>query len=219
MMLDASGVILAGGKSSRMGTNKALLTLHGKTMIESVVGELRKVFPEIIVVTNEPRFYLDLGVRVVTDIIPGFGPLSGIHAGLTASSHKYSFVTACDLPFINHRLSAYLVDEAGGYDVVVPRKRGFLEPLHAVYSKACIEPIKKCLDKGICKIIAFYPEVKVKCIEMEGIGPPTDLEKVFFNVNTPEALTRARKMAEGESNIETLGPLRKRQKRIKVREE
>ncbi|GAW92030.1 molybdenum cofactor guanylyltransferase [Calderihabitans maritimus] len=199
-MLKASGVVLAGGKSSRMGTNKALLAVHGQTMIEHVVEEMRKAFREVIIVTNEPHLYSGLGVRVITDLIPGLGPLSGIHAGLTASSYEYSFVTACDMPFIDHRLAAYLVQEAPGYDVVVPQKGDYLEPLHAVYSKACIAPIKMCLENRIFKIIAFYPAVKVKFVGIERMRPLADLEKVFFNVNTPQELVHAREMAKGEKH-------------------
>jgi len=202
----ASGIILAGGKNSRMGANKALLTIGNSTFIQGTVHSLRQFCTEVIVVTNEPDRYQGLGVKVTEDIIPNKGPLSGVHAGLTVSANFHNFVVACDMPFLDWTLGKYMVDKINGLDVLIPRSGEYLQPLHAVYSKNCIRPIEKCLKQEKCitqdilKVIAFYPEVKVGYLDEEDIRGLANLEQVFFNVNTPEDLKKARaikKDAEG----------------------
>ncbi|MDA8212769.1 MAG: molybdenum cofactor guanylyltransferase [Clostridia bacterium] len=196
--MPTSGIILAGGKNSRMGANKALLTLGNRTFIQDAVQNLRQFCAEIIVVSNEPELYRDLGVKVTEDIIPKKGPLSGIHAGLTVSANFHNFIVACDMPFLNWTLGKYMVDNVDGLDVLIPRIGEYLQPLHAVYSKNCIRPIEKCLEQNIFKaqnifkVIAFYPEVKVGYLDEDKIRELVDVDKVFFNVNTPEDLDRAK---------------------------
>ncbi|MFZ3171184.1 MAG: molybdenum cofactor guanylyltransferase [Carboxydocellales bacterium] len=188
----ASGIILAGGRNSRMGVNKALLTLGDSTFIQEGVQNLRRFCTEIIIVSNEPEQYRDLGVKVTTDIIPKKGPLSGIHAGITVSANFYNFIVACDMPFLNWQLGKYMVENVNCFDVLLPRIGEHHQPLHAVYSKNCIGPIAKCLEQEIFKIIAFYPEVKVGYLEEDKIKEYAEAEKAFFNVNTPADLDRAR---------------------------
>ncbi|MBE3581881.1 MAG: molybdenum cofactor guanylyltransferase [Thermoanaerobacteraceae bacterium] len=197
--MKAGGIALAGGKSSRMGTNKALLSVGRETMLGTIVSVLKSLFPETLVVTNEPELYRDLGVKLVGDIFPGMGPLGGIHAGLVVSSFWHNFVVACDMPFLEPGLIAYMLEQAEGYDVVVPRLGGYLQPLHAVYSKGCLPAIEDCLRKGVTKIIAFYPEVRVRYIEGEVLQRHGDPAEIFFNINTPADLEWARSRArEGE---------------------
>lgn len=190
--MEAAGIVLAGGKSTRMGTNKALLSLGQETMIGRVVGLLRTLFPEIIIVTNEPELYQDLQVKLVQDVFPAQGPLSGIHAGLLASSYWYNFVVACDMPFLNPELIIFMVKEAQGFDGAVPRLRGFYQPLHAVYSRSCIRPIEVCLKKRFTQVIAFYPAVRLRLLEAEVLKRFGDLDTIFFNINTPADLDIAR---------------------------
>ncbi|MGI9950931.1 molybdenum cofactor guanylyltransferase [Moorellaceae bacterium AZ2] len=193
--MKAGGIALAGGKSSRMGTNKALLPVGRDTMLGTVVSVLKSLFPETLVVTNEPELYLELGVKLVGDIFPAMGPLGGIHAGLVASPFWYNFVVACDMPFLEPRLIAFMLEQAEGYDVVVPRLDGYLQPLHAVYSKGCLPAIEDCLGKGVTKIIAFYPAVRVRYIEAEILRRYGEPERIFFNINTPADLELARNRA------------------------
>lgn len=196
--MEVSGIVLAGGKSSRMGTNKALLPVGRETLIGTVVKILKSLFPEIIVVTNEPELYQDLGVKLVKDLIPGSGPLGGIHAGLVASPYWYNFVVACDMPFLEPRLITFMVEQAPGYDGVVPLLGERFEPLHAIYSKGCLSPIKDCLKKSITKIIAFYPAVRLRYLEAEVLTRYGDPGKIFFNINTPNDLAWARRQAREE---------------------
>lgn len=188
-----SGIILSGGQNSRMKANKAFLTVDGLSIIENAIKELNKFCSELIVVTNEPDLYVNLGTRVVTDVIPRMGPLSGIHAGLLSAACFYSFVVACDMPFVDGCLARYMIEHIEDSDVFVPQVDDYLQPLFAVYSKNCIQPIERCLRNDVRKIIAFYHEVRVKYLSETVIRKYADIHKVFFNVNTPEELVSARR--------------------------
>lgn len=194
-MKNVSGIILAGGKSSRMGTNKALIKFGTNSLIENTVNLFKEIFKEVIIVSNEPELYQDLKIKVIKDIIPA-GPVSGIHAGLVEAQNFYSFFTACDMPFLHKQLIEKIVEESQGYDVAVPKMGEYFEPLFAVYSKNCIQPIEEDLQNGICQIINFYPKVKVKHIDQEVINSIVNPNKVFFNVNTKEDLLKAKGMQD-----------------------
>ncbi|MHB1126493.1 MAG: molybdenum cofactor guanylyltransferase [Bacillota bacterium] len=195
-MLEATGIILSGGKNTRMGVNKAFLDLGQGKIIEGTVKKLKGLFPEVIIVTNDHQHYRYLDTKIISDIIPGMGPLSGIHAGLEASKTHINFIIACDLPFMETELVRYMVGQAPGYDVVVPQMGDYLQPLHAVYCKTCLPPISRCLQQGISKVIAFYHQIRIKYIG------ETQLEKFchpnlnFYNVNTPDELSKAVEMAK-----------------------
>nr|WP_277998873.1 molybdenum cofactor guanylyltransferase [Moorella sulfitireducens] len=189
---------MAGGKSTRMGTNKALLPLGKESMLATVVATLQPLFSDIIVVTNTPDLYRDLKARLVPDVIPGRGPLSGFHAGLLASSYHHNFIVACDMPFLEPDFIKYLFEQSRGYDVVVPRRGEYLQPLHAVYSRDCIKAIEDCLVGGNYQAFAFYRWVKVRYVDVDRLAGFNVTEKVFFNINTPADLVRARRMM-GES--------------------
>jgi len=193
-MAKVSGIILAGGKSSRMGTNKALIELGQVKIIENIVSVFSEIFKDIIIVSNNPEEYTYLGHKVICDIIPCKGPLSGIHAGLHEAKYFHSFVAACDMPFIQKNLIELLVEECEDYDVTVPQLGKFLQPLYAVYSKNCIIPIEDSLNKNRFKITNFYETIKVKYINQDSIEKLGDSEKVFFNVNTKEDLEKAKNM-------------------------
>ncbi|SMB99096.1 molybdenum cofactor guanylyltransferase [Thermanaeromonas toyohensis ToBE] len=196
--MEAAGIVLAGGRSTRMGTNKALLSLGQETMIGRVVGLLKLLFPEIILVTNEPELYQDLQVKLVQDIFPAQGPLSGIHAGLLVSPYWYNFVVACDMPFLNLELITFMVKEAQGFDGAVPRLRGSYQPLHAVYSRSCLLPIESCLKRKLTQVIAFYPAVRLRLLEAEVLRRFGDLDTIFFNINTPADLDIARRKIKNQ---------------------
>lgn len=181
-----SGIILAGGRSSRMGQDKSLLTYGKDSLIGLVVKELELVVDEIIIVSNQENKYRFSGTREICDIFPGMGPLGGIHAGLVASRYDCSFVTACDLPFFQGPLARFLLEENQGFDVVVPQIGNYLEPLFAAYSKECLPAIEACLQKNIRKVVAFYPFVRVNYVGENLIRRFCNPEKVFFNVNTPK---------------------------------
>lgn len=201
-----TAIILAGGKNVRMGgRNKAFLKFGEKTFIEHQVEALRSVFDEVIISTNSPEEYSHLNLPIVTDLIPYRGPLGGIYSGLTRASSFFSFVIACDMPFVNIELIKLLKEltllnppippllkgGAGGilqsaldYDVVVPRSKKGLEPLHAFYSKNCIEPMRRQIDSGGLKLTDFLSSVKVRVVTTEEMCNIKGVENALRNLNT-----------------------------------
>ncbi|MFH1824852.1 MAG: molybdenum cofactor guanylyltransferase [Candidatus Firestonebacteria bacterium] len=161
--------ILAGGKSKRFGSNKALFKIGYETLIERVINSIKPFFDKIIIITNEPDDYEFLKVEMKEDIIPGAGSLGGIYTGLVMSSGFKVFFIACDLPDVAPDLIKQLIIGSEGFDVVVPKTNKGFEPLFAIYSKNCIEPIKRNLERGDLKIINFYKQMKVKEIPADRI--------------------------------------------------
>ena len=181
-----TAIILAGGKSRRMGFNKAFLKYGDKTFIEYQIAKLTKIFDEILLSANEPCIYANLNLPIVSDILPEKGPLSGICAGLIRAASSYAFVIACDMPFINEKVILYLKGLIDNYDVVVPQTSRGLEPMHAFYSKNCIQPMYRCLEQGKLRIIDFFSEVKVRIVdEKELKGLDVSIQSLI-NLNTPE---------------------------------
>lgn len=185
--LIASGIILAGGKSSRMGEDKSLLTFNDKTLIAQIVETLKRVpaIKEIIIVSNESNKYNFTDIKEITDIYPSMGPLSGIHTSLVSAKYDYCFITACDMPFLNNELVDYIIKQSAGFDIAIPLINDNLEPLCAVYSKNCLKNIENSLEKNIWQVFDFYSQVKVNYLEESKIKMIVDPEIVFFNVNTP----------------------------------
>ncbi|MCL6612456.1 MAG: molybdenum cofactor guanylyltransferase [Peptococcaceae bacterium] len=190
-----TGIILAGGKSNRMGTNKALLELGGLTLIERVARVLSGTCSEIIIAGGGAKELAHLGYQVVPDIYSGCGPLSGIHAGLTAARNRYSFVAACDIPFLDEKLIYRLVSEAEGYDAVILKHGDYFEPLSSLYSKALIEAAETSIKKGVYKVTAVLSLVKWKPVTVDSASIP-DLEKSLFNINTPRDYENAKKLRD-----------------------
>jgi molybdopterin-guanine dinucleotide biosynthesis protein A len=171
-----------------MGQNKALLTLaSGETLIESVVLNLRPLSEDIVVVSNTPELYEPLeGVRHASDAYSGAGPLAGLHAGLQAARHEWSFAVACDMPLVDLRLVRFMAVLTDGYDAVVPLAGGELEPLHALYSKNCLSAITSQLEEGQRRVISFFRDVRVRRVEPAEIALFDPEGRTFFNANTPE---------------------------------
>ena len=188
---DTTGVILAGGKSRRMGRDKALLELGGKTLIDRVLERFVPLFPELIVVTNDIPRLAPPGATVVSDLLPGAGALGGLYTGLVYASFPRIFICACDMPFVSPAAIEYLLHQADRYDVVLPVFPDGPHPLHAVYGKRCKRPIATRLAAGSLRIIDFFPEVRVLEVtrdSLEGVDP--ELRSVW-NLNTPEDLREA----------------------------
>ncbi|HOI75072.1 MAG TPA: molybdenum cofactor guanylyltransferase [Syntrophales bacterium] len=183
-----AGIVLSGGKNTRMGANKAFLTVEGERMIDRAVQILRDVCDEILVVTNEPLEYLDLGVTVVTDIFKGMGPLAGIHSGLFHAGAPRAFVCACDMPYLDAPFIRYLVSLAEGYDIVVPCRGDRPEPLHAVYSLKCLPVIRSLLERNERKVTGFYKGFHILTVGEAETAPFFAGQDPFLNVNTREQL-------------------------------
>ena len=179
-----TGVVLAGGQSRRFGSNKALATIGNSTLIERLIRKLRPIFPHLMIVTNQPHEFKFLNIPMIEDRVKGFGPLGGIYSALQAIEDPYAFVAACDMPDLSPELIRLLLELREGYDVVVPRMDTWLEPLHAVYSKRCISPIKNLLDRGERQVFQFFDQVRVRYVdhwEMEEVAPE---HCHFYNINT-----------------------------------
>lgn len=187
---DASGIILAGGRSTRMGSDKTLLLFNHETLMERTVNELRGVVDEIIIASNHTEKYNIPGTVEVLDTYTGVGPLGGIHAGLIAAKHKYAFIISGDLPLFNGQLATVLLKNRADYDAVVPVIKGRLEPLCAVYSQSCIEPIANCLEANIKKVVQVYSQIRILTIDEDELDIAGEAEKMFYNLNTPQDLQR-----------------------------
>jgi len=204
-VLAISNVILAGGQSRRMGANKAFLEVGGRAIIERVIEKVSLVGQEIILVTDSPDEYAHLDYSVVPDVYPGKGSLGGIYSGLTAASNRYALVVACDMPFLNVQLLHYMAALAPRHDIVVPRTEQGTEPLHALYSKACLAAIEPLLQRNNLRIIALYPQVRVRYVEQEEIEALDPQFLSFFNVNSPDDLRWAREMAATTDSLGAQG--------------
>lgn len=198
-MCEISSVILAGGKSKRFGKNKAFLKVGNKILINLIVDKMRKLSDELIIVTNTPEKFYYLNVKLTKDIIKNKGPLGGIYTGLYIAKNKSILVIACDMPFLNIPLLKYIISFFQDYDVVIPKINNFFEPLHAIYSKKCLKPIKKLIDENNLKIVDFFKEVNVKFVKKNEIEKFDPDSLSLFNVNTLEDLKIAEERFESNS--------------------
>ena len=182
--LSASGIIMAGGKSTRMGCDKGALVLQGKTLADRTIDSIVGLFMDTIYVTNRPSEVDRNDVIVATDEIPYLGPLGGLAAGLRLSNNEANFVVAFDMPFINKKLIAYMVSLSDEADIIVPKIGGGYEPLFAVYSSDCLKHIDRRIADGDRRLISFYDDVKVKEIGVEEIKSFDKELRTFININT-----------------------------------
>jgi len=188
-----TGVIQAGGKSTRMGGEpKALLDLGGRRIIDRVVDVMTAITDDLLIVTNTPDLYASLGLPMVPDTFPDGGSLGGIYSGLRAASGASAFTVACDMPFLSADVARLVVGRAPEADVVIPRTGGQLETLHACYAKSCLGPMEARLRAGRLRITGFFEAVRVLEIPEAEVARIASPEVVFMNVNTPEELERAR---------------------------
>jgi molybdopterin-guanine dinucleotide biosynthesis protein A len=192
-------MILAGGKSIRMGQDKAFIEVDGIPIILRIFAVLDRLFDEMIIVTNEKEPYEKLGIPVYSDLVSGQGALGGLYTGLICSSFSYSFCVACDMPFLSQPLIRYLVGRIDQYDAVVPHTSDGLQPLHAIYSKNCLEPIRRALGLGITKIVDVYPLIRLGIVDEKEFLAVDPEKKSFTNVNTPEDLQIIQKKEDPSS--------------------
>ena len=186
-----TGIILSGGKSNRLGgLNKAFIEVRGERLIERTLRIYRDLFEEILIVTNSPLDYLEFDVKIVTDIIPGKASLGGIYTGLFFTNSEYAFVTACDMPFLNAQFIRFIMTKMGQHDIIVPRSADGLQPLHAVYSRNLLKPIRRLIDANQLKITELFKKHKVLEIPREESLSFDPEDRLFMNINTPEDLVR-----------------------------
>jgi len=185
-----TAVILAGGTSSRMGSNKALLPVGGIPLIEKIFRTMAGLFREIVLVTNTPEEYAFLPCPMVADRYPGSGPMAGLHAGLLACREGRIFITACDTPFLNPDVIRMICAVGEEYDAVVPVGPGGKEPLQALYGLPCLAMVEQALEQGDGKLLNLLDRVRTRLITPEELASIPDAELSFCNVNTPEEYER-----------------------------
>ena len=192
--MEVSAIVLAGGKSLRLGRSKAFETIGGKSLIEHVLERVRPLTSQILIVTSREQFDLLAASKAetLTDIYPSKGSLVGIYTGLLASPSSHSIVVACDMPFLNTELLHYMVELAPDFDAVIPRLgERMVEPLHAIYAKSCLDSIKLQLERNQLQVNSFLDSVRVRYVERAECQRLDPQLLSFFNINNQSDLERA----------------------------
>ena len=193
-----SSIILAGGRSTRLGQDKTSLIFCGEKLLDRVIGHLNELGQEIILVLakqqHNPCVDYPQHMKIARDPLTGKGPLVGIYSGLKVSGDEFNTVVACDMPFLNIALMNYMIGLAPGFDIVIPRVGTLVEPLHAVYSRNCLNVMEEMITKDDLKVSNLLKQTNVRYIE-EGELDRFDPEHLsFFNINTPEDVKKAEQM-------------------------
>lgn len=195
----AGGIVLAGGRSARLGHDKLAEVFGGRTVVEIVVECVASLVDEVVIVTAGDWMMTEFeelpSVRVVTDLFPGKGPLVGLYTGLKESRSELNLVVAADMPFLSARLLRYMLDLADGYDVVVPRIGDQVEPLHAVYTANCLPRIETMLAEGELSVYRLIPRLVARYVDEDEVVAIDPERRSFFNINTEDDLRRARELA------------------------
>jgi len=192
-------VIQAGGQSSRMGEDKALKLFLGRPLIERVIENLSPIADEMIVTTNRPAEYGFLNQRLTADLKPGRGALGGLYTAIASASHPFVAVAACDMPFASKNFfeSAYSLMVKEEADVVIAKTDEGFEPLHALYRReTCLPAIEAAIDADQWKVIAWFPQVKVRTLSPDELKAFDPSGLCFWNVNTPEEFSKAEGLAK-----------------------
>jgi molybdenum cofactor guanylyltransferase len=192
--VSVSAIVLAGGASVRLGQDKALVEIAGRTLVERVVDVLRSLVDEIVLVTPSPERLAWLELPTVGDVYPGIGTLGGLHAGLATIEHPYGLVVGCDMPFLNRDLLAYMISQTGDAEVVMPRVGRFYEPLHALYARSILPVLEQHILAGQRRIRQACAGLRTRYILEQEIARHDPEQLSFFNVNTPEDLARAQQV-------------------------
>jgi len=204
--------IQAGGLSSRMGEDKALKPFLGRPLIQRVADRLSPIADEIIVTTNRPADYAFLGLRLIPDLKPGRGALGGLYTAIASATHPFVAVVACDMPFASPKLIETMTKfmEVEEVDIVIARvtseqekegkrSEGY-EPLHALYRRAtCLPAIESAINADQWKVIAWFPQVKVRVLTADEIKSADPDGLAFWNVNSPEEFARAEQLAGSDN--------------------
>jgi molybdenum cofactor guanylyltransferase len=197
-----SAAVLAGGKSSRMGVDKAMLSIcaDDPPMAAVVIDRVRAVAREVMLIASNRPEYEQFGARLIPDRIPGSAALGGIATALANAKHEHCLVVACDMPFLNVELLHWMANQPRDYDVLIPHLSGesrqgsgfVYQTLHAIYSKACLPEIERRLAEGNRQVIGFFDNVRVKPLAEAQIREYDPELRSFFNANSPEAVDQAR---------------------------
>jgi molybdopterin-guanine dinucleotide biosynthesis protein A len=186
-----TSIVLAGGRSSRMGRPKAMLLFDGEPLIVHVVATLRRLFAEVVVVAAPEQDLPSMGVTLVRDAVAYQGPVGGIYYGLAAAGSEVAFVTSCDSAFLNTDLISHLVSQIAEHDIVVPWWQGRYQPLHAVYRRRVLPLLEGQLARGELRPVYLFDNVRTRRIDEEEIRRFDPEGSSFFNMNTPDDYAEA----------------------------
>lgn len=192
--MSIAGIILAGGKSTRLGRNKALEPLLGKKMVQYVYDCVQPLVEQILIVTSRELATVPYpeGAVVLTDMFSDKGPLSGIYTGLLSAGSDYNIVVGCDMPFLNRKLLRHMVEQCRGFDAVVPKlSPSQTEPLHAIYSRSCVDKMRSLLETGQLQIRSLFKEINVKYIGAQECREFDAELSSFININNQADLEKA----------------------------
>jgi molybdopterin-guanine dinucleotide biosynthesis protein A len=178
--------IMAGGKSRRFGSDKTLHTYRGKPLISHVYDAVSPIFESITIVADDKDKYGFLNTEVIPDVIPGLGPLGGIHSALTRTASERIFVFGADMPFINRDFISYMAEIPDYYDAVVPQPDGYYEPLHAIYRKSCLGSIEMMISSGRTKITELFGQIELRPVSDDEIYYYDESHSMFSNINRPQ---------------------------------
>ncbi|OGW48666.1 MAG: hypothetical protein A2V62_07360 [Nitrospirae bacterium RBG_19FT_COMBO_58_9] len=196
MEIDVTGVLLAGGKSRRMGEDKRYLVVGAQTLLERGLAVLRSIFQEVLVVIAQDSPPLDIEALVVRDLVPDCGSLGGLYTGLAQATTPYIFVVACDMPFLDPAVIAQFTSRRASTDIVMAKLAGRLHPMHALYSKRCLPVVEQMIQARQLKI----QEMVLRSSLRTGYVTEADLLTLdpswrsFQNVNTPADLEAVRSL-------------------------
>jgi len=175
--------IIAGGKSKRFGSDKALFEYKGQPLISHVHNTLKEVFDDIVIIGGSKAKYGFLGLEIYEDIIPELGPIGGLYTAFSTLKTQYIFVIACDMPFVTPDLIKIIIDKKNNYDIVIPQKGDYTEPLCAIYKESCKTHIKDMIDQNNLKIKSFFNKMKVHEINQKEISDLGNWQTFFHNIN------------------------------------
>lgn len=191
-----SVAVLAGGKSRRLGQNKAFVQLGRRLVVERVLDVVTTLSNDVLIVTDDLVNYRGLGQRLVTDAYPGCASLGGIYSGLWAARHEQMLVVGCDMPFLNVALLEYMVALSGHHDVVMPSYDSYIEPLHAIYHKRCLPVMARLIQAGNLRIAEVFDAVTPRLVTARELDIFDPHKLSFFNINTPQDLAKAEALAD-----------------------
>lgn len=194
MISDVTGVLLAGGKSRRMGADKRFLTVGERPLLERSCNVLSRIFERVCIVIAQDSPPLEAQIPVLRDLIPSSGSLGGMYTGLQQASTPYIFLAACDMPFIHEGLVQYMVGEKDDVDIVLAYWNGRPQPAHAVYNRNCQSVVEELIRSGDLKLqrLLATPTLRVRLVTEDEIREVDPDGRSFLNVNTPSDLVRAR---------------------------
>lgn len=195
--MNTCGVILSGGKSSRMGTNKSLLTIENKPVIEWIADELKTCTDRVVLITNEQKQYDFLQLETYGDRYMDKGPLAGLESALYHVDADQFVVAACDTPLVNRQVYNFLLEQLGDYDATVPVFGQQLHPLAGIYKKSAMPIIQHQLNKNNLKVRGFFEHIEVNYIKEFSHIPASTVKNHFFNMNNPAQYEEAKRLWVG----------------------